>query len=338
MRTVLLGLGRMGLRHLRVLRSCGFTLIGAADPHPAARQAAARDHGVDDALLHADPLALLKSAAARCVIVASTAPSHADLVEAAAAAGAGFILCEKPMATSLIECDRMVAACRATGARLAVNHQMRFMPEYRIAREIVTSPAFGPLASLSVVAGNCGLAMNGSHYVEAFRYLTGEWPATVVASLSPDRVPNPRGPAFEDRGGWLRVHTASGRRLNLELGTDQGHGMAFVCAGRNGLLMVDQQAGFMLRSVRREENRALPTTRFWTPAEVSTETFTPDDAIATSRAVLEGLVSGTDHPDGAVGRMAVAVIVAAHVSHEAGGALIDLDDAALPRERRFAWA
>lgn len=338
MRTALLGLGRMGLRHLRVLRSCGFTLVGAADPRATARDVAAHEFGVDGRLLHAEASALLHDTRPDCVIVATTAPSHCDLVLAAVAAGARFILCEKPMAPSLEECDRMIAGCRAAGVRLAVNHQMRFMPEYRISRELITSPAFGPLASVSVIAGNCGLAMNGSHYVEAFRYLGGEWPATVAASLSQETVPNPRGPQFEDRGGWMRLQTSSGRRLNLELGTDQGHGMAFVCAGRNGILAVDQQAGFMHLSTRKEENRSLPTTQFWTPAEVSTRTFVPDDAIASSRAVLQGLVSGSDYPDGEIGRMTVTAIVAAHLSDEAGGSVIDLHRDTLPRERRFAWA
>lgn len=337
MRTAVIGLGRMGLRHLRVVRSCGFTIVGAADPRPDARAAAAA-LGVDPSVLFEDADGLLAAVTPDCVIIATTAPTHAALVVAAAAAGVRCILCEKPMAVSLEECDRMIAACREAGSRLAVNHQMRFMGEYAKAKAIVDSPAFGRLASMSVVAGNCGLAMNGTHYVEAFRFLTGEPPVSVVATLSPDIVPNPRGHGYEDRGGWVRVCTASGRRLNLELGTDQGHGMSFLCAGRNGTLMVDQQAGMMHLSTRLEENRDLPTTRFWTPAAVSADRFEPDDAIASSRGVLEALALGDGYPDGEAGRTAVAVIVAAHVSHEAGGIAIDPAGPDLPRDRRFAWA
>ena len=58
MRTAVIGLGRMGLRHLRVVRSCGFTIVGAADPRPDARAAAAA-LGVDPSVLFEDADGLL---------------------------------------------------------------------------------------------------------------------------------------------------------------------------------------------------------------------------------------------------------------------------------------
>src|SRR6478736_5636892 len=115
------------------------------------------------------------------LVVSTTAPSHADLVCLGARNGAKAILCEKPMAVSLAECDRMIEACAASNTRLAVNHQMRFMQQYTRAKEIVEDASFGGLASATVVAGNFGMAMNGSHYFEMFRYLTDEMPAEVSA-------------------------------------------------------------------------------------------------------------------------------------------------------------
>jgi predicted dehydrogenase len=337
MKTVVLGLGRMGLRHLQAVRACGFVLAGAADPRPEAR-AEALSVGVPADLLCDDAETLLARTQPECVVIAATAPAHAPLTFAAVAAGAKRILCEKPMAPSPADCERMIAVCRDAGALLAINHQMRFMPEYTAIRNIVADPAFGPLIGISVTAGNCGLAMNAVHYVEAFRFLTGTAPESVVALLSEEIVPNPRGPAFEDRGGWMRLRAASGQWLNLEMDARQGHGMTMVCVGRNGQLMVDQQTGFMRLSVRRPENRALPTTRFWTEPEIEIRSFAADDVVASTAATLRALAAGADYPDGAVGRMAVAAVVAAHVSSEAGGAptALTLDAAAM--ERRFPWA
>lgn len=337
MKTAVIGLGRMGLRHARIVQDMGLDLCAAADPRPASRDAAV-EQGLAPAIVFDDAIAMLEAVRPECVIVASTAPSHCELVCAAARSGARLILCEKPMAVSIGECDRMIAACEATGTRLAVNHQMRFMEQYTRTREIVASEAFGGLASANVVAGNCGLANNGSHYFEMFRFLTGEMPAAVTARFSAETVPNPRGAEFEDRGGWMRVVTPTGRRLYIEASVDQGYGMAVIYAGRHGSLFVDELQGRMLLSTRAEADRPLPTTRFCTSAQTQELTIAPTDALTPSRAVLKALIEGHDVPDGTVGRMAVEVLVAAYVSHERGGEEIILTDTPLPRDRVFAWA
>lgn len=88
----------------------------------------------------------------------------------------------------------MIAACRAVGAKLAVNHQMRFMEQYTNIKGLIDAAEFGGLRSMVVTAGNFGLAMNGSHYFEAFRYLTGESIAQISAWFDPSNVPNPAAP------------------------------------------------------------------------------------------------------------------------------------------------
>ena len=67
---------------------------------------------------------------------------------------------------------------------------------------------FGGLRSMVVTASNFGLAMNGCHYFEAFRYLTNEEVAEISCWFDPNNVPNPRGPQYVDRSGQLRGITA----------------------------------------------------------------------------------------------------------------------------------
>lgn len=338
MKAAIIGLGRMGLRHVAVARELGLEVVGAADPRTDARASAGAQFGLADEALFEDAESMLARTRPDCVVVASTAPAHARLTCAAVEAGARMILCEKPMAVSLDDCDMMIDRCRDAGVRLAVNHQMRFMEQYIRPRAIVGTPAFGGLASMTVIAGNFGLAMNGSHYVEAFRFMTGEAPCQVAAWLSDETVPNPRGAEFSDVGGCLRLTTPSGRRFYLEAGTEQGHGMMAVYAGRHGRLEVDELTGRMRLSTRAPQDRELPTTRYGTSPLVEESEIPPADALEPTRAVLQALLKGEDYPDGDVGRMAVRVLLAAMVSHEAGGREIDLDRETLPGSRMFGWA
>jgi len=337
MKTVLAGLGRMGLRHYEVLQSLDLELIGAADPFEQARDSAV-EAGISSDLLFDDAVKMIEQTSPECVIVATTAPYHRELVLAAAKAGAKAVMCEKPMGVSLAECDDMVEACKASGTRLAVNHQMRFMEQYTWSKEIVSSEAFGGLSGISAMFGNFGLAMNGSHYFEMFRYMTDEDPVKVAAWFSKDTVSNPRGDQFVDHGGSVRLETASGKRFYMDASTDQGHGMFVSYAGPNGRLDIDELAGHTRLVLREEEHRQQPTTRYGMPYETTIKDITPADAVAPTRSVMEALLKGENYPDGETGRLVLELLVAAYLSHEQDGKTIDLRTTDLPRDRVFPWA
>ncbi len=337
MKTVLAGLGRMGLRHLEVLRSLDLELVGAADPFEEARNNAVKE-GIAENLLFDDALKMIEETSPECVIVATTAPYHCELVVAAAKAGAKAVMCEKPMGVSLAECDQMIEACKASGTRLATNHQMRFMDQYTSSKDIVSSEAFGGLSGISAMFGNFGMAMNGSHYFEMFRFMTDEDPVKVSAWFSKDIVANPRGAQFEDHGGSLRLETASGKRFYMDASTDQGHGMFVSYAGPNGRLDVDELAGHTRLVLREEEHRKQPTTRYGMPYDTIEKAITPADAVAPTRSVMEALLKGENYPDGETGRLVLEVLVGAYLSHEADGKTIDLRTTDLPRDRVFPWA
>lgn len=337
MKTVVIGAGRMGRRHMEVVRGLDLDLIGIADLSQDNLSAAGDALGLvsDRCFVDAARLFDLKP---ELVVIATTAPSHLPYVVNAAKAGARFILCEKPMATSLADCDTMLAACAQTGTKLAVNHQMRFMDQYRITRDLVLSDAIGGLSSVTVIGGNFGMAMNGTHYFEMFRYLTGEPARDVAAWFSTETVPNPRGVEFQDRAGSIRVTTASGKRFYLDVGPDQGHGLQAIYAGPKGQIIVDELSGALRMTHRRAEDRALPTTRYGMPAEISQQEIRPADALTPTRDVLQSLLRGEDFPTGEEGRLAVATLVAGYVSNENEHRTVAVVDAQLPLERRFPWA
>jgi predicted dehydrogenase len=328
----------MGLRHLQVLRDLGLEIAAVADVQEQARSKAAGDFGLPAGALFADAGEMIAQARPELLVVATTAPSHADLVCRAAGCGVRAILCEKPMAVSLAQCDQMIEACAATGARLAVNHQMRFMEQYTKPKSIIGEASFGGLSSVTVIAGNFGIAMNGSHYFEMFRYLTDELPASAAAWFSSETVSNPRGAQFEDRAGSVRLTTASGRRFYMDASADQGHGMHVTYAGPFGRLDVDERTGSARLVVRKAEHRDAPSTWYGSEPLVQRFCITPADAVAPTRAVLSALLADHDYPDGNVGRMAVEVLNAAYASHEQDSRNIVIADADLPRDRMFPWA
>jgi predicted dehydrogenase len=327
----------MGRRHIAAARGAGFQLAGIFDLSPDAVATAMAECDVPESMVFGDARQMLQSLRPDAIVVSTTAPSHCELVIAATGAGVRYILCEKPMASSLEECDRMIAACRASGARLAVNHQMRFMEQYTEIKALCLTPEFGGLRSMVVTAGNFGLAMNGSHYFEAFRYLTNEAVAEISCWFDPNNVPNPRGPQYIDRSGQLRGVSASGVRLIIELGADLGHGIEVIYGCRNGQILVDELAGFVRTIHRQVEYRDLPTTRYGMPATELQRKIAQADVIKPTEDLWRAMLADGSYPDGESGRHAVAVLVAANLSGESEGRSVVLDKG-LPLARKFMWA
>ena len=83
---------------------------------------------------------------------------HAENCIAAAKAGK-HVICEKPMATSVADCDSIISACRDAGVRLTVGYRLHYEPHHaefaRLARERV----FGPFMRM---AGANGFEMDSS--------------------------------------------------------------------------------------------------------------------------------------------------------------------------------
>ncbi len=69
---------------------------------------------------------------------------HAEVAIAALQAGK-HVLCEKPMALNVAECDQMVTAATASNHFLMVAHCIRFWPEYVYLKELVANNTYGAL-------------------------------------------------------------------------------------------------------------------------------------------------------------------------------------------------
>ena len=327
----------MGLRHVHAIRRMGHSLAGVVDLSRHSLCEAKREHNLGHDLLFDNPEDLFARVVPDCLIIATTADSHCALTCMAAERGVKYILVEKPMAVSIDECNMMIDSCAKFGALLSVNHQMRFMEQYSNPKAWLNSDGYGGLKSMTVVGGNFGMSMNGTHYIEAFRYMTDEDPAEVTAWFDPGEVANPRGAQFKDRAGSIRVTNASGRRLYLEIGFEQGHGIEVIYAGRNGLILVNELTGNISATVRKCQFRELPTTRYGMPADITNQTIAPAEVIDSTALVLSALLRNDNRVTPEQGAMAVKVLVAAYASAENGSRPVLIDNK-LDRNRVFPWA
>jgi len=71
-------------------------------------------------------------------------PPHAHSAAAIASFESGkHVFCEKPLAVTLEDCDRLVAAAAKAKRQLLVGHVLPFFPEFAAARDVIASGRFG---------------------------------------------------------------------------------------------------------------------------------------------------------------------------------------------------
>ncbi|HEX2861720.1 MAG TPA: Gfo/Idh/MocA family oxidoreductase [Lacunisphaera sp.] len=72
---------------------------------------------------------------------------HAEHAIAAAKAGK-HVICEKPMANTVAECDAIIAACRAAKVQLSIGYRLHFDPFHEELRRLVRTQEFGPFMTM----------------------------------------------------------------------------------------------------------------------------------------------------------------------------------------------
>lgn len=81
--------------------------------------------------------------------------THAEISIAALKAGK-HVLCEKPMATTLVDCEAMAAAARETGRKLMIAQNQRLAKAHRKAKELLRSGAIGDVITFRTSFSHSG--------------------------------------------------------------------------------------------------------------------------------------------------------------------------------------
>jgi predicted dehydrogenase len=128
--------------HLPAIRKLRDTLelVAVADVRVENAERAAREFGAE--AHYGDYHDLLARGDLDFVDICTPEFLHAEQTEAAAAAGL-HVVCEKPMASSVTEADRMIRACEAAGVHLLVAHSRRFTGRYREVRAAIDRGEIG---------------------------------------------------------------------------------------------------------------------------------------------------------------------------------------------------
>jgi predicted dehydrogenase len=91
---------------------------------------------------YADWREMISDDEVQAVYIATPVHLHAEQTIAAAEAGR-HVLCEKPMALNVGECDRMIDACRGNNVQLGVAYYRHFYPVVLRLKEIIQSGGIG---------------------------------------------------------------------------------------------------------------------------------------------------------------------------------------------------
>jgi predicted dehydrogenase len=162
----IVGTGGMGRNHGRMLKEIPRAKVTACcDVNEETVRAAAVELGSE---AFADPTALLDSGLVDAVVIATPHWQHPDITIAAFERGI-HVMCEKPIAVTVGEADRMIEAHRKSESEFGVMFQWRSSPLYQRARELVRDGALGEIYRTALIC---------SHFRSQAYYDSGDWRAT----------------------------------------------------------------------------------------------------------------------------------------------------------------
>ncbi len=176
------------------------TALVSGDPEKAAR--VARQYGVPSSgIYNYDTFDQLRdNPAVQVIYIVLPNALHAEFVVRGARAGK-HILCEKPMATSVADCERMIDACAQHGRKLMIAYRSQYEPVDQEVLHLVKSGQLGALQefiagnsqnqgdpkqwrSNKQLAGGGALPDIGLYCLNAARFLSGEEPSEVFATTT----------------------------------------------------------------------------------------------------------------------------------------------------------
>jgi predicted dehydrogenase len=151
-------------------------VVGVAEPNGDRRESFAALHGLDSEYVCEDWTELLAlEKRADFVLVTTLDTQHA--APAIAFMKAGFhVLVEKPLATTVEDCTRMVQTAKECGVMLGVCHVLRYTPYTRAIVDLVRSGAIGKVRTVNLVE-----PVGNWHF--AHSYVRGNWRNQQVAAF-----------------------------------------------------------------------------------------------------------------------------------------------------------
>jgi 1,5-anhydro-D-fructose reductase (1,5-anhydro-D-mannitol-forming) len=193
----IIGIGRHSDARMApaIANSQNARLVGVYSRDQGRADAFAAKHGA--ARAYSDLAAFLADPTIEAVYIGSPNDVHCEQTIACLRAGK-HVLCDKPLAMTLDECRRMLAAAEEAGRLLATGYNNRYQPGHIIVRDLIQSGELGEVVFIRCDCGNAGLLRHadwryraergggsllniGSHAADLLRYVTGKEVELVAA-------------------------------------------------------------------------------------------------------------------------------------------------------------
>lgn len=122
---------------------------------------------------------LLQEASPDIVSICTPPSSHAEIIlDCARSSSVQAIHCEKPIATTWSDCQRVNDVCKDRDVQLTFNVQRRLSGPYQRGKELLDAGEIGDIRSMEIAGRN--LFDDGTHWIDLAGFLNNEQPATSV--------------------------------------------------------------------------------------------------------------------------------------------------------------
>ncbi len=209
MNVLIIGAGRMGLRHaIGVLKVKNLTSLTVADINANALEEAKRqlEKSSGDIKISYCTIENIKGQF-EVVIVATTASNRIKSCELALSVLPKYILLEKPLGQSYEEVKDMEDFMSGKNVQVFVNLNMRMYPFLKqLKHDLNNFPQFKGNKTISYNGGALGIGANGIHYLDLLFFLFDADHAELSSGeIEPSLIPSGRGTSFGDFGGWACI-------------------------------------------------------------------------------------------------------------------------------------
>ena len=210
---VIVGLGKYATQQIipNIIDTQHVRLAGLVSGDRAKAEKYAAQYGVDKKGIYSyDTMGdMARNPEIDAVYIITPNSLHAPLALKAASAGK-HVLTEKPMATTVADCEQMIAACQKAGVKLMIGYRSHFEPFNMAAMDMIKKGKLGDIRTITSehgrqvkpdthkedswrvkkdLAGGGSLMDIGIYALQAACYLTGEEPTSVLATQNQTKDP-----------------------------------------------------------------------------------------------------------------------------------------------------
>ena len=284
-------------------------------------EAFGRRFGVE-ALYH-DYRRMLEEVQPDLCTIATHPELHCEMVVGCAEApSTKAIICEKPMALSLAECDTMIEACEKAAVTLQINHNRRWRSEYVLGKQLLESGAIGPLNHIycyidggkpapSWRSENEGALLHDfTHYFDLMDLYAGEveW----LCGMAEQRM---RPWAVEDFSAAFMKFASGATGVVHSAELTEYTDLAFELRGTTGVIRFEKE---QVRLFQSEQSKYEPESGFqWSALKEKEVEHPPENSsyVAALDELLDALEGkGTLRSDGEIGRRSLEMVMGVYQS------------------------